>query len=84
MIFITLIPFVAFIFRIPSNLVKDGGFLIGVGFALAIVPLIVLEIYKLIYHFIQKDVLSVATITSFEMIKHPREAKKNRSRVARK
>ncbi|WP_052663109.1 cation-translocating P-type ATPase [Mycoplasmoides pirum] len=66
------VPPIAFALKIPTNLVSQGGFLIGIGFVLALVPWIVLELYKLIYAVIQKEVLTTSTITTFELIQKPK------------
>ena len=75
-IFVSFVPEVALVFGMPKTLISDGAFIIIIGFVLAIVPLIVMELYKLTYKLIQKEVLQTSTISTFEMIKRPQRRQK--------
>ena len=79
-ILFTFVPQIAFAFKIPTNLVSHGGFIILVSIGLALVPWFVLEIFKLVYSFIQKDVLRTSSITTFELIKRPEPYRRSRVR----
>lgn len=73
-IFVSFVPQVALVFRMLPNLL-DNGFIIGIGLLFAIAPLIVMEFYKLFYSKIQSEVLSTASITTFEIIQKPSRSK---------
>lgn len=74
-IFVSFVPDVALIFGMPRDLVSEGWILILISLFLAIVPLIVMELYKLVYKLVSHQVMSIATISSFEMIRRPEKRK---------
>ncbi len=77
---VSLVPQIAFGLKMPVNLVADGGFLIGAGFALALVPWVVLELYKAVYNRIQKEVLATATPTTFQLVLRPQKRRRGAAR----
>ncbi|WP_052270422.1 cation-translocating P-type ATPase [Malacoplasma penetrans] len=77
-IFVSFVPDVALVFGMPKELVSKGWIIILISLFLAIVPLIIMELYKLTYKLVSKEVMSVATISNFEMIRRPqRKVKRN-------
>lgn len=68
---LTLVPDVAAVFNMPNTLVTNGQFVIGIAFALAFVPIIVIECYKRTYWRIRNEVLKTASVDAFAMIKRP-------------
>ncbi|WP_052663872.1 cation-translocating P-type ATPase [Mycoplasmoides alvi] len=77
-ILFTFVPQIAFAFKIPSNLVIDGGPIILIAIGLALAPWIVLELYKFVYAQIEKNVLETSSITTFELIRKPNYYKKRK------
>ncbi|MDE5949543.1 MAG: cation-translocating P-type ATPase [Malacoplasma sp.] len=74
--FVSLVPPVALVFGMPSELVSQGWQLVLISLAFALFPLLVMEINKFTYKSIQKEIMSIATVSSFEMIRRPMKRKR--------
>ena len=75
---ITFVPQVAPIFNM-TELLWDHPILLAYGFGFALVPTLVIEIYKLVNGFIDKQKNAVAPINDFQMIMRPKQRFKRKS-----
>ncbi len=74
--FVSLVSPVALVFGMPSTLIDQGWPLILIALLFALFPLLVMEINKFTYQSIQKEVMSIATVSNFEMIRRPIKRKR--------
>ncbi|MDE6562657.1 MAG: cation-translocating P-type ATPase [Malacoplasma sp.] len=74
--FVSLVPPVALVFGMPSEFVNLGWPLVLISLAFALIPLLIMEINKFTYKSIQKEIMSIATVSSFEMIRRPQKRKR--------
>ena len=68
---VAFVPDLALVFSMPYTLLQHY-FLIVVGIAFAFIPLIIMELYKLIYYILEKEITKTATITKFQMVQRPK------------